>query len=295
MTLFPAKPVQVAARKVIDVSGDGSNNRGRAATTARDEAVAAGITINGLPITALEPDLDRYYRDNVIGGPGAFVIAAESYETFADAILRKLIVEIARHAANVSPISRGEVPGSRRFPGLTIVYLASARRSGRGDALEEHPRASDRRTAGLGARHGAARRRQIQRKRGVTHLGRNRRHGLLGDARRTRSRRTATAPTATTTNTSTTARTFRKVIKDNTIGVEFVGNYPDVAKPPTPAQTPGLGRSRARSCRSATAFPPSNIYAHNWIDFKDARYCEGCELATAARELAYVPGRQSRK
>jgi hypothetical protein len=82
-------------RRVIDVSGDGSNNRGRPVTLARDETVAAGIGINGLPILALEPDLDRYYYDSVIGGPGAFVIAAKNYETFADAILKKLIIEIA--------------------------------------------------------------------------------------------------------------------------------------------------------------------------------------------------------
>ena len=83
---------------MIDVSGDGSNNRGRPANLARDEAVAAGIGINGLPILALEPDLDRYYYENVIGGPGAFVVAAQSYETFADAILKKLITEIAANA-----------------------------------------------------------------------------------------------------------------------------------------------------------------------------------------------------
>ena len=88
-----------AARRVIDVSGDGANNRGRPAERARDEAVAAGIGINGLPILALEPDLDRYYETNVIGGPGAFMIAARTYETFADAILKKLITEIAALAA----------------------------------------------------------------------------------------------------------------------------------------------------------------------------------------------------
>jgi hypothetical protein len=93
-TLFPISPFR-AGRRVIDVSGDGSNNRGRPVTLARDEAVAAGIGINGLPILALEPDLDRYYHDSVIGGPGAFVIAARDYETFADAILKKLIIEIA--------------------------------------------------------------------------------------------------------------------------------------------------------------------------------------------------------
>jgi hypothetical protein len=84
------------ARRVIDISGDGSNNRGRPAALARDEAVAAGIGINGLPILALEPDLDRYYQDEVIGGPGAFVVPAKDYESFADAILKKLILEIAR-------------------------------------------------------------------------------------------------------------------------------------------------------------------------------------------------------
>src|SRR5262245_47398304 len=84
-------------RRVIDISGDGSNNRGRPAASARDDAVSAGIVINGLPILALEPDLERYYADHVIGGPGAFVIAAESYETFADAILKKLIREMAAH------------------------------------------------------------------------------------------------------------------------------------------------------------------------------------------------------
>jgi hypothetical protein len=94
MTLFPNSPFR-ASRRVIDISGDGSNNRGRSVTTARDEAVAAGVGINGLPILALEPDLDRYYRDYVIGGPGAFVIVARDYETFADAILKKLITEIA--------------------------------------------------------------------------------------------------------------------------------------------------------------------------------------------------------
>jgi hypothetical protein len=87
-------------RRVIDVSGDGANNRGRSVTLARDEAVRDGISINGLPILALEADLDRYYYDNVIGGPGAFMVPARTYETFADAILKKLITEIAGMAPN---------------------------------------------------------------------------------------------------------------------------------------------------------------------------------------------------
>jgi hypothetical protein len=88
-----------AARRVIDISGDGANNRGRSVNQARDEAVARGVGINGLPILVLEPDLDRYYQENVIGGPGAFVIAARDFETFGEAILKKLIAEIA----NVPP------------------------------------------------------------------------------------------------------------------------------------------------------------------------------------------------
>ena len=84
-----------AVRRVIDISGDGSNNSGRPVTLARDEAVKDGIGINGLPILSIEPTLDRYYYDNVIGGPGAFMIPAENYDTFADAVLKKLITEIA--------------------------------------------------------------------------------------------------------------------------------------------------------------------------------------------------------
>jgi hypothetical protein len=91
-------------RRVIDVSGDGYNNRGRPVQLARDQAVAAGITINGLPIVNDRPNpwggrppanLDRYYEELVIGGPGAFIVVAEDYTDFASAILSKLLLEIA--------------------------------------------------------------------------------------------------------------------------------------------------------------------------------------------------------
>ncbi len=91
-------------RRAIDVSGDGPNNRGRLVTSARDKAVAAGITINGLPILDAGggpfsryniPDLDLYYRDCVIGGPGAFLVVAANFQDFALAIRHKLILEIA--------------------------------------------------------------------------------------------------------------------------------------------------------------------------------------------------------
>jgi hypothetical protein len=97
MSLFPA-PQRTEVRRVIDISGDGVNNRGRPVTEARDAAIKAGVSINGLPILALDPDLDQYYLNNVIGGPNAFVVAAGSYETFADAILKKLVTEIAAAA-----------------------------------------------------------------------------------------------------------------------------------------------------------------------------------------------------
>ena len=92
-----------ATRRVIDISGDGSNNRGRSVNQARDEAIARGVGINGLPILAIEPDLDQYYRENVIGGPGAFMIAARDFDTFGEAILKKLIAEIAGIAPDVIP------------------------------------------------------------------------------------------------------------------------------------------------------------------------------------------------
>jgi hypothetical protein len=94
MLLLPAAPYK-GTKRVIDISGDGSNNRGRPVTQARDDAVSAGVIINGLPILALEPWLDKYYFENVIGGPGSFMIPAESYEKFSDAVLRKLVLEIA--------------------------------------------------------------------------------------------------------------------------------------------------------------------------------------------------------
>lgn len=100
-------------RRVIDVSGDGPNNDGRPVTAARDAAVAAGITINGLPILELEPRLDSYYRDNVVGGPDAFILAVRDLADFAAAVLRKLLVEVA--GGDVPPRRHGR-PGPPRLP-----------------------------------------------------------------------------------------------------------------------------------------------------------------------------------
>jgi Protein of unknown function (DUF1194) len=88
-------PSRGQLRRVIDVSGDGENNRGRPPDHARDDAAAQDITINGLPILAIEPELDAYYRDHVIGGTAAFVLPTESFERFGEAVRRNLIQEIA--------------------------------------------------------------------------------------------------------------------------------------------------------------------------------------------------------
>ena len=96
-----------ARRRTIDISGDGTNNSGRDVTELRDQAVAEGVTINGLAILSETPlpwnpehtnppgGLDHYYRTNVIGGPGAFVMVAKNFESFGEAIISKLIAEVA--------------------------------------------------------------------------------------------------------------------------------------------------------------------------------------------------------
>jgi hypothetical protein len=84
-----------ATRRVIDISGDGMADFGPPPAAARDRIAAAGITINGLAILTEEPWLEAYYRRNVVGGPAAFVLAARDFHSFAEAMLRKLMQEVA--------------------------------------------------------------------------------------------------------------------------------------------------------------------------------------------------------
>jgi hypothetical protein len=84
-----------AGHRVIDVSGDGMANFGASPAEVRDQLVARGITINGLAILSQEPSLDDYYRENVVGGPSSFVLVAKDFDSFADAMLRKLVQEVA--------------------------------------------------------------------------------------------------------------------------------------------------------------------------------------------------------
>ena len=93
-TAFDRLP-EPATHRVIDISGDGMANFGASPVEARDALVGKGITINGLAILSEEPWLDDYYRSNVIGGPASFVLVAKGYDSFAEAILRKLVQEVA--------------------------------------------------------------------------------------------------------------------------------------------------------------------------------------------------------
>lgn len=103
MPLFENNPYP-GLRRVIDISGDGANNNGAPVTPARDEAVSKGIIINGLPIMVKDPsystmdieNLDWYYEDCVIGGPGSFVVPIKDREKFKEAIRTKLLLEVAR-------------------------------------------------------------------------------------------------------------------------------------------------------------------------------------------------------
>ena len=79
------------------------------------------------------------------------------------------------------------------------------------------------------------------------------------------------------------AKTYHQVNKDTSIGVEFAGNYPDVTRGATEAQI-AAWRILVKVLRARYGIPLDHVYAHNWIDYKDARYCEGCALATLARE-----------
>jgi hypothetical protein len=111
-------------RRVVDVSGDGANNSGTLVTMARDDVLSAGITINGLPIMLKRPNsftmdidnLDIYYEDCVIGGPGAFVIPIREREQFKEATRTKLVLEIAGRAPE-----RPVVPAQARAPRISCT------------------------------------------------------------------------------------------------------------------------------------------------------------------------------
>jgi Protein of unknown function (DUF1194) len=123
MPLFDEDPYR-GLRRVIDISGDGPNNNGAPVTGARDAALAKGITINGLPIMVKEPsystmdidNLDFYYEDCVIGGPGSFVVSIKDRDKFKEAIRTKLLLEVA----GITP-ERRVVPVAEQEPRVSCL------------------------------------------------------------------------------------------------------------------------------------------------------------------------------
>src|SRR5213083_2126525 len=123
LQLFEENPYR-GLRRVIDISGDGPNNDGAPVTGARDAALEKGIIINGLPIMVKEPsystididNLDLYYEDCVIGGPGSFVVAIKDREKFKEAIRTKLLLEVAGRTPE-----RPVVPAAGREPRVSCL------------------------------------------------------------------------------------------------------------------------------------------------------------------------------
>lgn len=115
MPLFDQSPYH-GVRRVLDISGDGPNNNGAPVTGARDEALSKGIVINGLPIMVKEPsystmdidNLDWYYEDCVIGGPGSFVVPIKGRDKFKEAIRSKLLQEVAERTRPVVAVADKE-------------------------------------------------------------------------------------------------------------------------------------------------------------------------------------------
>jgi hypothetical protein len=123
LPLFDESPHR-GLRRVIDISGDGPNNNGMPVTVARDAALEKGIIINGLPIMVKEPsystmdidNLDFYYEDCVIGGPGSFVVTIKDRDKFKEAIRTKLLLEIAGRTPE-----RPVVPAASREPRVNCM------------------------------------------------------------------------------------------------------------------------------------------------------------------------------
>jgi hypothetical protein len=116
-------------RRVIDVSGDGANNNGALLTPVRDDVLAAGITINGLPIMLKRPttsmmdieNLDVYYEDCVAGGPGSFVIPIREREKFVEATRQKLVLEIAGRQPKDDDTQARIIPASAEKPRISCT------------------------------------------------------------------------------------------------------------------------------------------------------------------------------
>src|SRR6201996_6931543 len=128
MPLFEQDPYH-GMRRVIDISGDGPNNAGEPVLGARDAALAKGITINGLPIMVKEPtystmdidNLDWYYEDCVIGGPGSFLVSIQDRDKFKEAIRTKLLLEVAGKTPDKLVVPVAEQQGPAKEPRVSCT------------------------------------------------------------------------------------------------------------------------------------------------------------------------------
>ncbi len=114
-----------SVRRIIDISGDGPNNDGPIVTLARDATVGRGITVNGLPLMTQIglmgvfniDDLDSYYQECVIGGPGSFVLPVVGWDQFASAVRRKLVLELSGRVPSRAKDKRPQLIGFHRTSG----------------------------------------------------------------------------------------------------------------------------------------------------------------------------------
>jgi hypothetical protein len=120
------RPDFADARRVIDVSGDGASNGGPPPAPARDAAVALGVTINGLAILTEEPDLEAHYRNEVVGGQDAFVLAVEDLSSFPRAVIRKLVAEIAGTTSQSRAAFLGAAHAARRQLSASSSFMPAS-------------------------------------------------------------------------------------------------------------------------------------------------------------------------
>jgi hypothetical protein len=272
----------------VPVVAESETNSARVTADVPRVELAARLAIVG----ATSTDEYRRMRENaareLTGRPdGAGVVTPDELRAADEAIARQIKID----KGELPPQSFGELaksPGRPQIAGLTIVYLNPLGDPARANAWKNIIAHQSEGPPGT-ARREAADQFANPTKRGVT---------LWVETDGTVYWSTAENVIPTHTDGADrddnkyvdNSKTYHAVIKTNTIGVEFVGNYPDVARPVTEEQ------KRAwllllRFLQERYSIPPDHVYAHNWIDFKDRRYCEGCELGTLARKFGYCPSR----
>jgi N-acetylmuramoyl-L-alanine amidase len=250
--------------------------------------LAARLAATGAPATDAFKRMRESAARELAGRPdGVGGVSADELRSADDAIARQIRID----QGALSPpafTARAKLPGRPQIEGLDIIYLNPLGAPARANAWQniivhqtEGPPGSARREAADQFAHPT--------KRGVTlwvetdgtaywSVAENviPTHGEGGDRNDNKY--------------IDNAKTYHQVLKTNSIGVEFIGNYPDVAKPVTPEQVRAW-LLLAPFLQERYGITPDHIYAHNWIDFKDQRYCEGCELAALARKLGYCPSK----